>query len=675
MTAMQQQFKVQRDVVVIDGDGGSSTVPKYTTLTAGVHYTAPVDPTRAFFRITNTWHGGQGRPDAIQFGNEDVRTFMHWVSDATTLQSYVTFARGGLGTVGIITASAWELIEYVGAPNGADALIVRAQGVAQCTDGNTSVTIPAFGVGDPNRCAVIITGQGGNIQTPLSLQRCLFTASLIWSAPFSGTVQASFTRSDSTDDAYVSYAVVEFKGTNWRDVQRVERSTAATTVLSAVGDLLIGDDVTPTTPLLDPTKAFFIDVQSRSDQSALDDWGDALYIVPELHPSDVPDASATLTTNEEYLRYGAASTAGTRLTVGWLVESISPNLDAHHFAHALTVDGDTTDRFPQRLHLPTPALRSLEETMLGGFCAPISEGSTPTPYGIDVRLRPTTDFDGFLTAGIAAQFDLGDAREATGVIGVPLTQAGSPTFYPAGGGITKLGGYDNGSYVLFGNSSTLSCTDAESNGAFDFGTGDFAVSIWARRNNVPGAPAGLFSKLNAGIGISLRILADNTIRLQVGGTLLTSTETFTELLFWHHLFAVRNNGVATLFMDGRPIAYTTAAGDVDNTGDFKFGLGSGQTMVGSVDRAVFYNSSAAFLGQYDGRVARAAQFLYSTPPAGHILEIARNRQGEPAFLYGSVIELPQTAASVTSYAGQGAGVDHEAVTTDPLFYRADPVDS
>ncbi|MFC1499181.1 Ig-like domain-containing protein, partial [Verrucomicrobiota bacterium] len=207
-------FKVSR---------GSFTIPNGTafTLKNGVHYTLDPDTTisNAFIRVVNAYGSGAG--DA---GRLDIREALTWIENPENLLESVTFRRSR--PYPTTTEVSWELIEYVGDFRGANEIVVRDQA---CVDifGNVGTITGAVvsSVSSTNRVMVYITGQaagkGGN-----SFQSAYFTAD------FNSSREPVFARNISTGSGGgLSYAVVEFTGDNWNDVQRVEHMFKAKDVV------------------------------------------------------------------------------------------------------------------------------------------------------------------------------------------------------------------------------------------------------------------------------------------------------------------------------------------------------------------------------------------------------------------------------------------------------------
>lgn len=270
-------YLVQRGTVDITGTS--------VTLTAGTDYEAPASTTAAFMRITNTLNTGAGSGTE---GNADDTTV--YISNPENITSSVTLTRPA-GATGD-TRVAWEIIEYIGAPGGQNELVVRDQGTATYGSAATTVnTATASGVVDDTKVAVFVTGQL-NPDTSTNYQQGLSTAA--WNG---GTDTATFTRGESGNAAALSYAVVEFSGTNWQ-VQRSEHNyTAAGTTET--------ESITPVNSL----SRAFLHTQKRmgANQNSHGDFGH------QIRLSGIGQVSYALDSE--------ATTPASHTSVAWIIEN------------------------------------------------------------------------------------------------------------------------------------------------------------------------------------------------------------------------------------------------------------------------------------------------------------------------------------------------------------------
>ena len=123
--------------------------------------------------------------------------------------------------------------------------------------------------------------------------------------------------------------------------------------------------------------------------------------------------------------------------------------------------------------------------------------------------------------------------------------------------------------ILDGDSDYVDCGDPTT---FDFGAGNWALSIWAKRES-SGSRHVLFGKDDAGNERQFVFLyqADDTLRIQYfrnDGTavLLDTTATFTDTL-WHHLVAQRVGDSFEIYVDAVLSESGTDSGDTHGTMD------------------------------------------------------------------------------------------------------------
>lgn len=192
-----------------------------TSLTSGTDYAALENPDQAFLRITNTSHTGAG---ASAGGGIQAPGAVTALVDGTGLGSGATFTRA---TATADTRVDWEIIEYVGIDGGDNQMRVRDVGSVSFAGGVATATgTTVSGVSDDADIAVFVTGYQNPASDPAEHASGLATAA--WDT---GTQRPVFTRgSTATGQVEVSYAVVEFVGSNWK-VQRAEHqySTAGVT--------------------------------------------------------------------------------------------------------------------------------------------------------------------------------------------------------------------------------------------------------------------------------------------------------------------------------------------------------------------------------------------------------------------------------------------------------------
>ena len=276
---LDTDFKVQRGVTTLTGDTAS--------ITAGTDYVAPASATSAFIRITNTQLSGAGPNTGA--GNSNASDVTVYITNPTNIMSGITFQRG-TGAAGNTRVS-WEIVEYKGSAGGENEMIVRDQGNLTYGGATTAVTSGAVsGIATDADVAVFVTAQFNPDTGRNNYHLGLSTAA--WNAAGDTT---TMTRSTSGNAAIVSYAVVEFTGTNWK-VQRSEHTYAA-----------VGATETESITAVNSLSRAFLHVQKRTAQTNHADIGHEVWL------SGIGQIS--------YALDGAATTAANHTSVAWVLEN------------------------------------------------------------------------------------------------------------------------------------------------------------------------------------------------------------------------------------------------------------------------------------------------------------------------------------------------------------------
>lgn len=353
-----QAFKVQRGTSVIAGSSGS------VTITAGTEYTAPASNTAAFIRIANMKHTGMGNTSGG--AKRDLDEHGVWVSNPNNLVTSVTFNRSDSATTQDCRVS-WEIVEYVGAGGGANEMIVRD--AANLTGTSQSLTGSAITPSDANDVVIFVTGQqvGRNDDDQAS--------SMLRTADLDGSDQPVLTKGHATahQTQNVSYAAVEFTGSNW-SVAREEFSTTGTAWATSNDNEFT---VNFTTALADTAKAF-LEVQYRHNT------------VTNCTLAQQWDAVGINSTTA--MRLSNRNISGTRTKVVWVVENsqadgTARNLSVQHFH----VRDDTTSGSEERVFTQSvTAVDDTEQTSVMGANASMDGTATGNIFSnrgaIDFRL-------------------------------------------------------------------------------------------------------------------------------------------------------------------------------------------------------------------------------------------------------------------------------------------------
>ncbi|MFX0132203.1 MAG: PKD domain-containing protein [Candidatus Hodarchaeota archaeon] len=360
-------FKVLRGTTIINSASTTATI------TEGIDYEleSGQDETTCFIRITNTRLSGMGKISGGGTQNHDKWAVR--IQNPDNIAETITFERDASGSDCRIS---WEILQYTGSPGGNNELIVRDVGTATCT-GTTSICDGSSisTISDPDKVCIFITGQYAVTASTADIWFALFTAELTGSGPYI----PRFTRgkSSSTADG-VSYAVVEFTGSNWADVQRLDISTECSTAWTTSNYNTAYTDITIQseggTDLTDYTKAF-IHQQFRTDNDAtgLDDAGDNVEIISNTH-----------------LRIRNSAITGTRNKVVWIIENLQSTGITMSVEHGWFYDGTVSGSEERSWTHTINEINNVDTASL--FCqASMDGGGTAFPRGaIDYRLTSTT---------------------------------------------------------------------------------------------------------------------------------------------------------------------------------------------------------------------------------------------------------------------------------------------
>jgi len=205
LQAQNNAIKVQRGFTDIQNQSQSTTVD----LTANGY--SPVSSlSNAFVRITDSSSFGAGH---ITGGDKVLSKDLTACIKFDSTSQISVFRSGDTG----ITRVYWEIVEYIGTPGDSNEFIVRDRGTL--TMNNTSLTAnTVFNAGSSVSTLVgFVTGVIVPDATTDKNNSGLITAS------FPNAGELSLRRGTTGTDITVSYAVVDFTGSNWL-VQRLEHN-------------------------------------------------------------------------------------------------------------------------------------------------------------------------------------------------------------------------------------------------------------------------------------------------------------------------------------------------------------------------------------------------------------------------------------------------------------------
>ena len=368
-----QAFEVLRGTIVLSG--GSAT----GTITESTDYTLPTgaDSTNCFIRITNTRITGMGNNAAGGNQNDDDTTVS--IQNPGNIATSITFERDGTANTCHVT---YEIICYVGVASGANEFIVRGVGTVSGTAAQLTGTT-LTNITDNGDCIVVITGQRTANTGRNDAHYRLWTASLVANASnWDPQFDRDSTATASTNE--ISYAVIEFTGSNWT-VDRFEFTTTGTAWTTTDNtSFTVAHGVT----VADAAKAGVFEMQysTSNDSTGLDDAGDAFYLDD--------------TTN---LRVWNRATAGARRKVAWILQNSQADGSARNLKvqHVEYRDDTTSGAEPRgwTFNLTTDPdsgsgstlVAPLDETSLVGSASVDGTGTAFPRGAIDYRLTGTNE--------------------------------------------------------------------------------------------------------------------------------------------------------------------------------------------------------------------------------------------------------------------------------------------
>jgi prepilin-type N-terminal cleavage/methylation domain-containing protein len=343
--------KIKKDFKVIHGNSiipsGSTTL----TLTKGADYTLEPGVTieDCFVRIVNTRLTGIGRTSGG--GSQNLCNYTVQITNPQNILTSFNFKREGSTNDCRVT---WEIIQYIGAEGGANEIKVRTAVGGLSTTATTISGASLSNIFNINKAVIYITGQSGSNTGRGEWNECLFTSIFAGSSP---NWIPRFSRGRSSDTGRVSYAVVEFTGSNWRNIQRKEFNSNGSTVTIPI-------------PLLDPTKTFlhcqYRYVTNTYTDSGLDDSGETVKVL-----STTQLTSGRRTSTDQSSKYH----------VVWVIENTQSTGKYMIVQH---VSGPRTDNVAPEEHVWSEVIngvRALDEASIQGETLASYDSGTAYPIG------------------------------------------------------------------------------------------------------------------------------------------------------------------------------------------------------------------------------------------------------------------------------------------------------
>jgi FlaG/FlaF family flagellin (archaellin) len=342
---------------------GTFTTTDYTyTITEGVDYDLIKDnSTRAYVYLTNSRATGMG--ETSSGGNQNHDTYTWRITNPGNIETGITFERDNRVGTSISVRVSWEIIEYIGDAGGENEIIVRQ---AELLSGSSS-TLSLNGAVIPGssfsqaRSAIFVTSQASDEGGRNEAWAWLNTAEFVPSGS-DWVPRMSIGKTGGSITRWVSYVVVEFSGSNWRDPQRIETTaTSSNWGVDPFSDAFT--DIPLTINMLNTSRAFLeVQFSTTNDNCGMDDAGDLVSIVD----GDV-----------DSLQVRNRAQSGTRSKVAWLIESTSDSFVVEHLLEYVD-NGGPEERIGYWNLSKT--LRATNQTSVFG-CVSSDGGGTGFPLG------------------------------------------------------------------------------------------------------------------------------------------------------------------------------------------------------------------------------------------------------------------------------------------------------
>jgi len=354
-------LKIQRGTTIIPE--GSLT----TTITEGIGNDFMQCQGDCFIKFVSSRNSAMGRTADGQVQEHDETTaFISDDSGLTTSGGTITFERddndSGPGLQD--TRITWEIWEYIGKAGGDNEMKVLDTGICNFGTGGGDTTcdgaIILGGANNNNNVVVFLTG-AANSDTDTganAVQTCMVTTS--WDTAFNRPV---FTRGEAGILCEVSYAVVEWTGSNWA-VQRIPHEftggTPDTETITSVGDI---------------SRAFFHTQQRNEGGGSFDDAETAGSEVELINP----------TTIEYRLPYGTSTWGSEMDAVTWVISNADTDngerMVVNHYNPPERTGGGQEDNW--QVTLTPPLTYYTNGTAITGLSDQSDEGGSNFPQ-VDV---------------------------------------------------------------------------------------------------------------------------------------------------------------------------------------------------------------------------------------------------------------------------------------------------
>lgn len=226
--------------------------------------------------------------------------------------------------------------------------------------------------------------------------------------------------------------------------------------------------------------------------------------------------------------------------------------------------------------------------------------------------------------------------------------------------------YDSGSWRTFANeaSSGLSTYSVDFDGTndymnlgssfapFNFGTGDFAISLWFKARSLSSTAFSHLVGTHNNVGTVWSCYVRSNGFFIYGGGVLTGGGTISNDQ-WYHGLATRNSGTVTVYVNNSSVASVTSTGQYNSGGDYskiaEDNSGANPNFNGFIDEVAVWNS---------GLSASDVTSIYNSGVPGDISSlnpVGWWRMGD------------NDAGTGTTITDQGSGGNDGTLTNGPTF--------
>jgi len=358
-------FRIQRATSIIPA--GSFT----TTITEGIGNDFMKCQGDCFIKLVSSRNSGMGRTSGGENqGHDDIEVYISDDSGLTTSGGTVTFERDA-NPGGDNDRVTWEIWEYIGEPDGKNEMKVLDTGACIFAGGPLTCNGATIlgGATDDNDVVVFVTGRGNANGGNNNIQRCLVISD--WD---SGTDQPVFTRGEAGNACDVSYAVVEWTGSNWAVQRSVHTPFSGVTpdpeTIISVGEI---------------SRAFFHTQQLTDATGSLDDADNNGAEVELINP----------TTIEYRLPQSTADWDGSMTAVTWVISNSETDggerMIVNHYNPPERSGGPEEENWQVSI---TPLSYTTNGTAITGMSGQSEDNDSDYPNGYLVaRLTDSTTVD------------------------------------------------------------------------------------------------------------------------------------------------------------------------------------------------------------------------------------------------------------------------------------------